>query len=147
MLDASIVGREYPPFSVEVEKGRLRAFAKAIGETNPVYFDEAAAHAAGYRSLPAPPTFPFTIIMDAEQGFKVHEDFGIAKAQTVHGEQGFVYHGDICAGDVISGRQRIVGFVEKKGGALQFITTEIALVNQDGRPVCDLRTVIVVRNG
>ncbi len=147
MLDQSIVGREYAPFTVEVEKGRLRAFAKAIGETNPVYLDEAAAHDAGYRSLPAPPTYAFTIMMDADQGFKVLEDFGIDKARTVHGEQGFVYHRDICAGDVLSGRQRIVEFAEKKGGALQFITTEIALVNQDGLPVCELRLVIVVRNG
>lgn len=147
MLDQSIVGREFAPFTVEVEKGRLRAFAKAIGEANPVYLDEAAAHAAGYPSLPAPPTFAFTIIMDAEQAFKVNEEFDIEVPKTVHGEQSFVYYRDICAGDVICGRQKIVDFAEKKGGALQFVTTEISLANQDGLPVCDLRTVVVVRNG
>ncbi len=147
MLDPAFIGREYPPFTVEVEKGRLRLFAKAIGEDDPVYTDEDAAKAAGYRSLPAPPTFPFTIAMDAEQPFLVLEDLGIDKTKSVHGEQSFTYHGDICAGDVITGRQRIAEMFEKKGGALLFIVTETNLRNQDDAPVCDLRTVIVVRNG
>lgn len=147
MFDPSFVGKEYAPFTFEVEKGRLRLFAKAIGETSPVYHDEAAAKAAGYRSIPAPPTFPFTIAMDSEQPFLVLADLGIDKTKSVHGEQGFTYYGDVCAGDVITGRQKIVEMYEKKGGALLFIITETRLVNQTGAAVCDLRTVIVVRNG
>ena len=147
MFDPGFVGKEYPPFTVEVEKGRLRLFAKAIGESNLIYTDEAAAKAAGYRSLPAPPTFPFSIAMDAEQPFVVLADLGIDKTKSVHGEQAFTYYGDICAGDVITGRQKIVEMFEKKGGALLFIITETRLVNQNAKPVCDMRTVIVVRNG
>jgi len=55
MLDTSKIGHEFPSFTAEVEKGRLKFFAKAIGETNPIYTDEAAALEAGYRALPAPP--------------------------------------------------------------------------------------------
>jgi acyl dehydratase len=146
MVGASIVGRQYEPFAIEVEKGRIRAFARAIGETNPIHSDEAAARSAGYPSLVAPPTFAWTIIMDADQGFRVHADCGIPKAKTVHGQQGFIYHRPICAGDVISGRQTVVDFAEKKGGAMQFITVEMPLVNQRGEAVCDLKTVIVVLN-
>lgn len=146
MLDQSIIGREYAPFSIDVEKGRIKAFAKSIGENNPIHFDEAAARAAGFPGLVAPPTFAWAIIMDAEQGFKFHEEFGIDKARTVHGEQGFVYHRAICAGDVISGQQRIIDFAEKRGGALQLVTTEIGLVDQHGQAVCEMQTVIVVRN-
>ena len=57
MIDKKHIGRTTKPQTVDVEKGRLRFFAKAIGETDPVYTDEAAAKAAGYKSLPAPPTF------------------------------------------------------------------------------------------
>ena len=146
MLDQGIVGKTYAPFTVEVEKGRLRLFAKAIGETNPVYTDEAAARAAGYRSLPAPPTFGFTIAMDAEQPFLILDDLGVDKTRSMHGEQSFVYRNDICAGDVITGQQKVVEMYSKKGGALWFIVTETALVNQDKQPVCDLRTTIVVRS-
>ena len=147
MIDRSIVGREYAPFIVEVEKGAMRAFAKAIGETNPVFFDDRMAQAAGHHTIPAPPTYGFSLMMHANQGFKIHEDLGIDKARTVHGEQGFVYYRPIYAGDVITGRQRIIDTYEKKGGALQFIVTEIGLANQDGQKLCDLKTVIVVRNG
>jgi acyl dehydratase len=142
-----IAGKQYPPFSFEVEKGKIRAFAQAIGETDPVYFDEAAAKRAGYRSIPAPPTFPFTIAMECGQGFLVLDDLGIDKRRSMHGEQSFVYHRDICAGDVITGSQRVVETYEKKGGALQFIVCEMPLTNQNGEPACDLRMTVVVRKG
>ena len=59
MLDKNLIGHEFPSFTAEVEKGRLKFFAKAIGETDPIYTDEAAALAAGYRALPAPRRLPW----------------------------------------------------------------------------------------
>lgn len=146
-MNTDLVGKEYEPFTFEVEKGRIRLFAQAIGETDPVYFDEAAARDAGYRSLPAPPTFPFTITMDSRQPFLPIEDLAVDITRSMHGEQGFTYHADICAGDVITGRQKVVDMYEKKGGALLFILTETRLENQDGKHVADLRSSIVVRQG
>jgi len=146
VIDRSIVGREYPPFSVEVEKRWVRSFAEAIGETDPIYLDEQAARAAGYRSLAVPPTFPFAAIMERNQSFMILDELGIDKRRTMHGEQSFAWHGDLCAGDVLNGRQRIVDVYDKKNGALEFIVCEIACTNQLGEPVCDLRTTIVVRN-
>ena len=147
MAATDIVGKVYDPFSVEVEKGRIAFFARSIGATDPIHFDEAAARTAGYRGIVAPPTFGFSIAMDANQSFMVLDELGIDKTRTVHGEQGFVYYDDICAGDIISGRQRVAESYDKKGGALTFIVTETRLDNQLGQHVCDLRTVIVVRNG
>ena len=146
MIDKSIIGKEYPPFTVEVEKRWVRSFAEAIGETNPVYFDEPVARAAGYRSLPAPPTFPFAMIMDRNQSFMILDELGIDKRRAMHGEQSFVYHADLCAGDVVTGRQRVVDVYDKKNGALEFLVTETRLANQQGDHVCDLRTTVVVRN-
>lgn len=146
MIDRSIVGREYPPFSVEVEKRWVRSFAEAIGETDPIHFDEQAARSAGYRSLAAPLTFPFAAIMERNQSFMILDELGIDKRRTMHGEQSFAWHADLCAGDVLNGRQRIVDVYDKKNGALEFIVCEISCTNQLGEPVCDLRTTIVVRN-
>jgi acyl dehydratase len=146
MIDKSVIGKEYPPFTVEVEKRWVRSFAEAIGETNPVYFDESAARAAGYRSLPAPPTFPFALIMDRNQSFMILDELGIDKRRAMHGEQSFVYHADLCAGDVVTGRQRVVDVYDKKNGALEFLVTDIRLDNERGEHVCDLRTTVVVRN-
>src|SRR5665811_1466038 len=86
MIDKSIIGKEYPPFTVEVEKRWVRSFAEAIGETSPIYFEESVASAAGYRSLPTPPTFPFAMIMDGNQSFMILDELGIDKRRAMHGE-------------------------------------------------------------
>lgn len=147
MAVSDIVGKIYDPFVLEVEKGRVAFFARSIGATDPIHFDETAAKAAGHRGIVAPPTFGFTLAMDANQSFMVLDELGIDKTRTVHGEQGFVYHSDICAGDIVTGRQKIAETYDKKGGALTFIVTETRLDNQLGQHVGDLRSVIVVRNG
>lgn len=87
----TLVGKEYQPFVFEVEKGRIRMFAQAIGDTNPIYHDAQAAANAGYSAIPAPPAFPFTIIMEANQAFMILEELGIDKTRTMHGEQSFTY--------------------------------------------------------
>lgn len=146
MIDKKFIGRELPLVEAEVEKGRLRFFAKAIGETDPIYTDETAAHAANYRSLPAPPTFAFCLEMDVPEPFAVYAEMGIDFTKVLHGEQNFSYHGPICAGDRLSFRSRIADIYAKKGGALEFIVKETTVTNQNGERVADLRFVLVVRN-
>jgi len=145
MADADYIGKEYPSFSVDVEKGRVKMFANAICEENPIYSDEEAAKNAGYKGIPVPPTFPFTITMEAGQSFNILEDMGIDVTTAMHGEQGFTYYDHIYAGDTVTGSQKITDIYEKKGGALQFIEAVIELRNQNDVHVCDLRSVIVVR--
>lgn len=41
MIDREFIGKALPKAVLEIEKGRLRFFAKAIGETDPVYTNEA----------------------------------------------------------------------------------------------------------
>ncbi len=146
MWNLDFIGTEYPPFSIIVDAARIAAFADSIGEADPVYRDEAAAKAAGHPAIPAPLTFCFSLMMDAEQSFLVHQDMDIPIPKTVHGEQWFNYHAPMFAGDMITGRQKIADMFEKKGGALQFIVTETRMDNQDGIHVCDLKTSIVILN-
>ena len=73
MIDRRHIGHAMPPFSTEVEKGRLRFFAKATGQADPVYTDEGAARAAGYSGLPVPPTFLFCLEMDAPNPGAIRE--------------------------------------------------------------------------
>jgi acyl dehydratase len=146
MADADYIGKEYPSFSVDVEKGRIKMFAASIGEENPIYFDEETAKNSGYLGIPVPPTFAFTLTMEAGQSFNILEDMGIPKTQAMHGEQGFTYYDHVYAGDTVTGSQRITDIYEKKGGALQFIEAVIELRNQNEVHVADLRSVIVVRH-
>ena len=63
-LDKKLIGHSFKPFTTTVEAGKIRLFCKAIGEENPIYVDEAAAKAAGYRAIPAPPTYLTAVTND-----------------------------------------------------------------------------------
>jgi acyl dehydratase len=147
MLDRQYIGHTMPKFSATVEKGRLRFFAKAIGETDPVYTDEAAAKAAGHPGLPVPPTFLFCLEMESPDPAAIRNLLGLDYRRVLHGEQGFTYHRMAYAGDVLSFEQRIEDIYDKKGGALDFVLRKTRVTNQRGEHVADLRTVTVQRNG
>ncbi|MBW0102290.1 MaoC family dehydratase N-terminal domain-containing protein [Pseudonocardia sp. KRD-291] len=140
-MDPSVVGTVHPTAEVEVERGRLRAFAHAIGETDPVYSELDAARAAGHPDLPVPPTFLFGIGSDmAWLGA-----LGVDLTAVLHGSQRFTYHCMAHAGDTLAFAPRIVDTYEKKGGALQFLVRETAVTRADGSAVADLQETIVVR--
>lgn len=146
MIDRSFIGKTLPKSVLSVEPGRLRFFAKAIGETNPIYFEEAAARAAGHRALPAPPTFIFAAELDTGTIAKCLTEMGVKLGRVLHGEQGFTYHETVHAGDTITVETRIRDIYDKRGGALEFIVMESGATNQHGRPVAEMRSVLVVRN-
>ena len=146
MIDRKHIGRVSTPNTVDVEKGRLKFFAKSIGETNPIYTDEAAAKAAGYRSILAPPTFVFSLDMERENPFDDTEEMGINLGDILHAEQAFTYHEPICAGDTITLQSKVTDIYDKKGGALEFVTQLYTANNQDNTLVAEMTRTIVVRN-
>ncbi len=147
MLDRSRIGYAFPPFQVQLEKGPLRLFAKAIGETDPVYIDEAAAAAAGYRSLPMPPTYPFCLGKDIPDPFDTLHLFDLDFSDVLHGEQSFLYHAIVCAGDTLVGQKRVVDVYDKKNGTLEFIEVKTDFRDQSGRLVCETTQTIVISIG
>ncbi|MDA4109878.1 acyl dehydratase [Mycobacterium holsaticum DSM 44478] len=139
-------GTELPPTELALDAGRLKFFAKAIGETNPIYTDETAAKAAGHPALPAPPTFLFAIELERPDPFDWVSKLGIDLRYVLHGEQRFTYHSLAFAGDLLTARPKIVDVYSKRGGALEFVVKDTAVVRQDGSAVADLKSVLVVRN-
>src|SRR3990167_3698850 len=107
MIDKKWIGHELPASVLPIERSRLQFFAKAIGETNPVYTDLAAAREAGYADLPAPPTFLFAAELDSGTSFQLLEDLQIPIAKLLHGEQSFTYHQPACVGDTVTVRSAI----------------------------------------
>lgn len=146
MIDKKHIGRTTNPQTVDVEKGRLKFFAKAIGETDPVYTDERAAKAAGYKALPAPPTFSFCLEMETNSLWDNIAAMGVSVGKILHGSQTFTYHAPICAGDQVTFQTKVSDIYDKKGGALEFIVEETTAKNQNDVLVAELQRVIVVRN-
>lgn len=147
MIDPAHKGLAIAPHTVLVEAGRLKFFAKAVGETNPVYTDPAAAKAAGYRDLPVPPTFLFSLDLEQPDPFGWFNTLGLDLARVLHGTQKFVYHRPACAGDTLTFASKITDIYAKKGGALEFIVKETKVTDASGAPVADLVSTIIQRNG
>jgi len=146
-LDTQHIGHRFPPYSVDVEKGRLKFFAKAIGQTDPVYTDDAAARAAGHPALPVPPTFLFCLEMESPNPGALRDLLDIPVPKVLHGEQRFNYHAMVYAGDTLTFEQRIADIYAKKGGLLEFVVRETRVTNQHGQHVADLHGITVVRHG
>lgn len=146
MIDRKWIGHELPASELPIDRRRLEFFAKAIGETGALYTDLAAARAAGHADLLAPPTFLFAAEMDSGAMDQLLADLQVPIAKILHGEQGFVYHQPVVAGDTITVRSRITGIYDKKNGALEFVEKTSRATNQRGEHVADLRSVIVVRH-
>ena len=146
MIERRHIGMSLRPAVLAIERGRLRFFAQAIGETDPVYLDETAARAAGYPDLPAPPTFLFAAELDAGSIVAMLDELGIPLDRILHGEQGFTYRAPVCAGDTVTVTARISDIYTRKGGALEFIVKDATVTNQHGTEVAAMRSVIVVRN-
>jgi acyl dehydratase len=146
MIDKRWIGHSLPAFDVLVESGRLRFFAQATGQTDPVYTDLAAAQAAGYPSLPVPPTYLFCLEFEAPNPAAIRNLLGIDYRRLLHGEQRFSYHAMAYAGDTLRFEQRIEDIYDKKGGALDFVRRRTRVSNQRQQLVAELSNLIVVRN-
>ncbi|TWO71305.1 MaoC family dehydratase [Caenimonas sedimenti] len=147
MIDKKHIGYAPPPILWDVEKGRIAFFAKVIGLTDPIHTDEAAAKAAGYRGIVAPPTFIFGAPGDSGETMKLIETLEIDLGKVLHGEQRFDFHAPVCAGDTLRFQSKVSDIYDKKGGALEFVVNGTKVTNQLGEHVADLHSVIVVRHG
>jgi len=147
MLDRGIIGYTSAPFTTEVERGRLRFFAKAIGETDLIYTDEAAARRAGHPDLPVPPTFFFCLEMDRPDPYGWFDDLGVELPKVLHGEQRFQYHRLAHAGDHLLFESTVVDLYDKKGGLLEFLVQDNRITNQRDELVAEFRRTIVIRHG
>lgn len=141
------IGRRFPPTSAVVDGEHARAFARSIGETNPVFHDEAAARAAGYRGLPVVPTYVFVAHFQDHHPADLLQELGLAGAagKLLHAEQSFEYHADIYAGDRLEFVQSVADVYEKRDGALLFAVIQTDSTNQDGVHVATVRQTEVMR--
>ncbi|OYU00846.1 MAG: acyl dehydratase [Sphingomonadaceae bacterium PASS1] len=147
MIDRSVIGKSWPVKAIVPEEGALRFFAKATGETNPIYSDLKAARSAGYPHLPVPPTYLFSLEMLAPSDSFWLDDLGLPLEKILHAEQSFEYRNMVYAGEKLTIETRISDAYEKKGGLLEFYVREMTIRNSNGTECAILKTTLVVRHG
>ena len=141
--DEKPVGKEYPSVSYEVGREKIREYANAVGETNPVHHDADAAREAGFRNVVAPPMFCAVYSAPAMGPAILDPELAINLAAMVHGSQVFEWGEPVCAGDTITTTPRFVDVSERDGKS--FYVFESVSVNQDGDEIVKATWTNIVR--
>ncbi|HTX32154.1 MAG TPA: MaoC family dehydratase N-terminal domain-containing protein [Solirubrobacteraceae bacterium] len=128
------VGKTYPSVSYAVGREKIREYAAAVGETNPLHLDLEAARAAGYADLVAPPMFAVVYASRAVMPGIFDPEVGINFAMMVHAGQEFVWGPLVVAGDEITSTASVKDISER--GGMKFYVFETVSENQRGETVC-----------
>lgn len=143
-LDQSFVGRSYPATAAyEVAREKIREFADAIGDTDPVLRDPDAARAAGHPDVVAPPTFLIVVTMRAQQQLVDDPELGLDYSRVVHGDQSFTHHRPVHAGDRLTATLHVDDIRAVAGNEMLSVRCEVDTV--EGERVATSRSTLVVR--
>lgn len=122
-VDAELAGREYPSYTYEVSREKIREYATALGETDPRYFSDGD-------DCVAPPTFAaaFTITKGGAPLFG-DEELGL-HWNLVHGSQRYEWGRHVRPGDVLTCTPRFGGVTPRGGN--EFVSMEVECLHADG---------------
>jgi acyl dehydratase len=145
------------PVTAVITARDAQRYAYAVDDLNPIYFDEAAAKAAGYRTLVAPPTFVGHVVAPTRALADVRVD-GIYRGggRSLHlrgvdrvmaGGEDWDYLEPAYVGDVITAESRLYAIDQREGRTGAFVTSvvETSYTNQDGVLVARCRRTGIAR--
>lgn len=140
------LGKSYPATVYAVGREKIREYAYAVGESNPLHLDLDAARAAGFADLVAPPMFAVVYAGAAITAPLFDPEVGIDFAHMLHGEQEFRWDELVVAGDELHTTATFSSHSER--GGMDFFVFETVSVNQRHETVCaGLWTNIVRKPG
>jgi acyl dehydratase len=139
------LGKSYPPTTYAVGREKIREYAFATGETNPLHLDVTAAREAGYADVVAPPMFVVVYAAPAVAPGLFDPEVGIDFARMVHGGQEFKWGPLVVAGDEITTTTTLKDVTQRE--SMSFYVFETVSDNQDGDTVCVGTWTNIVRGG
>ncbi len=137
------VGKTYPPVKYAVGREKIKEYALAVGETNPLHLDHHAARAAGHADVVAPPMFAVVYAGAAITAPLFDSELGIDFAHMVHGAQEFRWGPLVIAGDEIETTAQVKSISQRAG--MEFFVFETVSVNQRAETVCTGTWTEIVR--
>ena len=144
-VDTKAVGKTYPPTLYAVGREKVKEYALAVGETNPLHLDHLAAREAGYADVVAPPMFAVVYSAPAIAPALFDPEVGIDFALMVHGGQEFRWGPLVVAGDEIATSVTLMSIDERAG--MRFFVFESVSTNQRDETVCVGLWTNIVRRG
>ena len=144
-VSTEAVGKRFPPVVYAVGREKVKEYAFAVGETDPLHLDVQAARAAGHRDVVAPPMFAVVYSAPAVAPAIFDPEVGLDFARMVHGGQEFRWGPLVVAGDEITTEASVKEISERAGNG--FYVFETRSTNQDGDTVCVGTWTNIVRGG
>ena len=143
-INPDYAGRTFEPSEpYEVSRVKIAEFATAVGEPSPLCRDRAAAQAAGYPDVIAPPTFAIVVTSGSSAKLMSDPGLGVNYAMIVHGEQSFTHARPLHAGDVVVAQSTIESIKGVRNMTTMAVVTQVRTV--DGEHVCTARSILVER--
>jgi hypothetical protein len=137
-MEENLEGRTGEPFTMAVELGKIREFARATKSKNPAYQGSPGDRPVSPGTFLASSAFWQTPESNPMRGVKRN------LSRILHGEQEFVFNGPPPrAGDVLTGTTRVEKVFEKegkRGGTMTFTVTVTEFRDADGRVVAESRS-------
>jgi acyl dehydratase len=136
-------GVEHRAGPFEITADLIQTFNRSIGETNPMFTDAAAARAAGYTGVLAPPTLVTMLVRNVELP-DIELKFGVTR---FHAGQRVQSRAPIVAGDSLMASSHLKEVYPKTGrtGTMVFTVWETTFTNQDGVVVADVQESYAAR--
>ncbi|KGR83378.1 FAS1-like dehydratase domain-containing protein [Lysinibacillus odysseyi] len=136
------IGLSTERYKVDIEKGHIRRFCQAIGDTNPLFLDEQAATESAYGGLIAPLTFPVAL-SDEKVTFPLKLDV----RRMLHGEQEFIYYKPLRSETSYTAQMKVADVYEREGksGKMKFIILDTEFRDDNDELVVVSRTNIIYR--
>jgi acyl dehydratase len=142
-IDTKFIGKEYPAYTYDVSKDKIKEYAKAIKNLDPYYVDEAFAKKSKYGTIIAPPTFAVVFGAFLIEPVFMDKELNLNMMMLVHGEQELEFFEVVKAGDSITTTAKIKDIKNKE--KLDVIAIEGISKNQHGREVSRGLYTFVVR--
>jgi acyl dehydratase len=144
-VNTQAIGKTFDPVTYAVGREKIREYAAAVGETNPLHSDVEAARAAGYADVVAPPMFAVVYAGRSVIPALFDPEVGLNFAMMVHGAQEFRWGPLVVAGDEITTTATVKDISER--GPMTFFVFESVSENQRGESVCTGTWTNIVRGG
>lgn len=139
----------------EVTALMFQRYAIAVGDLNPIYFDDGAARAAGHPGVVAPPNFltsvlgwepgpsePDLLEDGTEAGILAPEIHGL---RLMGGGHELTFGRPVRPGDVVTARRKLVDLYQReaKFGILIFSVSDIVYTDQRGERLVTCRETVI----
>ncbi len=142
-LDHAYIGREYPPILYEMGREKIREYAHAVGDLNPLYLDDEAGRAGPFGDIIAPPAMASQFTLLPTDQLLNDPILGIDYQMLVHAEQDYQFFAAVRPGDMLAVKGRIKDIYERR--SLQFLIWETEVTNQLGEKVVTGIATMVIR--